>query len=385
MIRLSRRQFLTRSLAAGATIGAAHFLPGCGTTTAAIEAPIPPLNPTGLPARVAAVRGSDLARMVRDAFDAFGGASAIVHPGETVFLKPNLVGAGMVKHDLFSTGECTKIEIIIAVAEECLRAGAALVTIGDAGQVRQFSWDDLRTLDNSTTLPAEVQRLNNTYGERVSLACLNADSPAWDAIVSPYSGLDQILISSLAARADRVISLPVIKTHRFAQVSLSLKNFMGVTSSEYYGEGALTFRSKLHHAPGGLEQTFLDIVAALRPDFTLIDASIGCEGNGPHVLPGWWGTTVDVRERLGEWLMLASNDLVAADATAARIIGHDPAAVRHIALAYDRGLGQMRQELITLAGASLDELRMDWQPAEHAADFDAVILPGLMMLLEEPV
>jgi uncharacterized protein (DUF362 family) len=385
--RCTRRALLRQAGYGGLALAATDLLTGCtswplfhGTDSGRVAEP--PVTPTDQPARVVAVKGSNLADMARAAIAAFGGMQAIVQPGETVFLKPNLVGAGAVHHPLFSTGEATKPEIVVAVAEECLRAGAAEVIIGDGAQVRRFDWDTLLTLDGSTSLAAEAVRLNALYPGRVTLACLNADSPEWDALPSPYSGLEEVLVSSLVARADRIISLPVLKTHRFTRLTLALKNFMGVTSLDAYAQPRVTYRVKLHDAPGGLEQTFVDVVAALKPDFTLIDGSIGCEGDGPYVLPGAWGTSVNVADRLGAWLMLASNDLVAADATAARILGQDPSAVGHIQLAYDRGLGQMRAEQIQLDGAPLDKLRMDWQPATLADNFSDVAGPGLALALE---
>ncbi len=383
----SRREFLKYATTTGAALGAGGLCTACGFLTPNDLPPaslVPPLTPTDKAARVVAVLGRDLRSMVRDALDSFGGASAIVRPQETVFIKPNLVGAGMVRHELFSTGECTKPEVFMTVAEECLKAGATKVTIGDAAQVSEFAWDEMWTLDRSTNVADEAKRLNDRYEGTLELACLNSDTPVWVPVTSPYSGLEKIYVSGLAAHADRIISIPVVKTHRHCQVTLSMKNLMGLTSSERYGEMGIDSRIQLHRAPGGLEQTFLDITAALRPDFTLIDASIGCEGNGPHVQPRVWGTTVDLRDRIGNWLILASNDLVAADATATRIIGHKPNAVKHLASAFDRGLGQAREDLIELEGADLNDLRMDWEPAKYAASIEAVALPGLMMYLERP-
>ena len=326
---------------------------------------------------MAAVLGTDLWAMTRRALEAIGGIGAVVHPGETVFIKPNFGSVGFVPRDTIAIGECTKPEIVTAVAEECLKAGAAKVIIGDAAQMPRFPWEEIGTLDGSTNLAAEAQRLKATYAGEVMLACLNADSPAWETIPSPYSGLGEIYVSSLVTRADRVISIPVLKSHRWTQVSLSMKNFMGVTPVSHYG-GRWPWRFGLHNAPGGLEQCFLDIVAALVPDLTIIDASIGAEGNGPYVVPGWWGTTVDMRDRLGDWLVLASSDLVAADATAARIIGQEMDTVSHLDMAYRRGLGQARADLIEMVGPDIHELGVDWQPADPVACYAEVLLPGLI-------
>ncbi|MGW8268678.1 MAG: hypothetical protein ACWGSQ_20095, partial [Longimicrobiales bacterium] len=84
-------------------------------------------------------------------------------------------------------------------------------------------------------------------------------------------------------------------------------------------------------------------------------------GNGPNRSHG--GRTVDMRDRLGAYLLLASTDLVAADATAARIMSHDPNRVAQLGMAHDMGLGEMRKDRIELIGPPLSELRVNWDPA----------------------
>ncbi|MBN2447709.1 MAG: DUF362 domain-containing protein, partial [Phycisphaerae bacterium] len=322
-----------------------------------------PSTPALTPATVAAARGRDLTTITHEALTALGGISTIIHPGESVFIKPNLLTAGLGRDNMTVTGECTKPEIIRAVAEACLQAGAAAVTIGDGAQVPTFSWEEVVTLDGTSHLAAEIARLNRLYDDRVRLVCLNSESPAFDPIPSRRTDLEQILVSSLVTRADRVISIPVLKTHRVARLSLALKNFMGTTPISDYGGGSEAIgRFRLHMAKGSFTGAFLDIAEAVRPDLAIIDASIGTEGYGPWVRPNE-GRTIDMRERLGDWLVLASADPVAADATAARIVGHDPLAVDHLWKAHNQGLGQARAELITLVGATLDDLRVEWEPS----------------------
>ncbi len=360
MAKLTRRE-LIKFGASAAMGGAVHLNPGCESFT-------PPLTPTDKTARVAAIRGTDLYAMTRDALAAFGGAEAIVNPGETVFIKPNYGAVDMIDLDTIATGSCTKPEIVVAVAEACLKAGAAKIIIGDGAQVPVFSWESLKTLDGSTDLAAEAARLNATYPGGVVLACLNSDTPEWDAVPSPNTGLGEIKVSSFVSRADRIISIPVLKTHMMTQITASMKNFVGVAPTREYGYGTPS-RIKLHNAKGGIERCFLDIVDGLKPDFTVIDGSICGEGNGPDIVPGIIGATVDMRDRLGDWLVLASNDLVAADATAARIMSHSAEDIRHIVDAYNRGMGQMKEDRIELVGATLEELRVPWQPA---GDFRAI-------------
>ena len=359
---LTRREFVR--LAAASAVGAAlgpGLLSGCtGNLVAGIPGFEVAPSPSTKPASVAAARGRDLYTMTHAALESLGGIATVVKPGESVFIKPNLLTAGLPRDNHTATGEITKPEIVIAAAEACLLAEAREVVIGDGAQVERFDWEELKTLDGSTHMAAEVARLNATYGDRVTLACLNSDSPAWDPLPSRRTNLGDIYVSSLVARADRIISIPVLKTHRFARITLSLKNFMGVTPIARYGGGSEAIgRFRLHYAAGGLESCFLDIVDGLRPDLAIIDASICCENHGPWVRRDE-GETVDMRDRLGDWLVLASSDPVAADVTAARMVGHNN--VGHLTRAYEEGLGQTRPELITLIGATLDDLRVEWQP-----------------------
>jgi uncharacterized protein (DUF362 family) len=374
MHRITRRDLLKSGANATLALGASQLITGCGGHT-------PPFAPTEESSRVAAIRGTDLYAMTREALAVFGGVEAIVSPGETVFIKPNFSTAGFLPVDGVANGSCTKPDIVVALAEECLRVGAGKVIIGDGGQARTFSWEELHTLDGSTNLSEEARRLNAAYPGKLQLACLIADSPEWDAIPSPYTNLGEIHVSSLVSRADKVISVPVLKTHIMTRVTASLKNFVGVTSTDEYGFGTPS-RMKLHNAIGGIEQCFLDICSAIKPDFAIIDVSVCGEGNGPTIIPGLMGATVDMKDRLGDWLLLASNDLTAADATAARVISQDASRVEHLTMAYDQGLGQIREDLIEVVGASLDDLRVEWQPAAHMEFAAHVVMQSLGLMLD---
>jgi len=371
MQRIDRRDFLKIGAGAAVVLGASPLLADCGGESAPPTATPEPLT------RVAIIKGNDLRAMSRDALDAVGGINSVVGEGQTVFIKPNFVTIGWqsVGREAIATGECTKPEITLAVAEECLKAGAAEVIIGDAAQTPSWEWDKVMTLDQSTSMAAEAQRLTSAYDGKVTLACLDADSPEWVDIPSQTS-LEKISVSSLVARADRVISIPVLKTHQWAQMTLSLKCFLGTTPLEKYGakpDGTQP-RIFLHIATGGIEQVFLDIVKGVTPDLAIIDASIGVEGDGPALgVPG--AATIDVKERIGSWLMLASKDLAAADATAARLTGHDVSQIRQLNMALDQGVGEIREEKIEIVGERLDDVRMEWIQATPASPTDVAVCP----------
>lgn len=357
MHKTKRRDFLKAGVGTAIAMGSPWPVTAC---RGAAQEPSPAIN-----AQVAAIRGDNLDSMTRDAIDALGGIRTVVDKGETVFLKPNFVTFPWAKHNkCFHVGECTKPEIIIAVAEECLKAGAAEVIIGEGSHLPKFDWQYAVTLDGETNLVKEAKRLSSKYGGTVTLACLETDSPDWVEVPSKTQ-LGKIAVSSLLADADKVISLPVAKTHSWAQLTLAAKNFIGVTPLSRYAQLiANTWWNRGtfdHSSPQAIAQPYLDIVKAVKVDLSIIDFSIGLESDGPST--GQGGATVDMKERLGSWAVIASTDIMAADATAARIMSHDAKEVRQLTMGFEMGLGEIQEESIELLGDKLDDLRVAWKPA----------------------
>ncbi len=354
---------------------------GCGGPGAPTSEPSTPASPAAATppacaaagpttARVAAVRGTDLDEMTREVLSSIGGIGAVVHEGETVFVKPNMVTLPWASrsYDPFRLGECTKPEIVIAVVEECLRAGAREVTVGDGSQMPRFDWSGAVTLDGARDLVSALARLSSSYRRPVRLACLDADTAEWVEVPTATS-LRSVVVSSRVTAADRVVSIPVAKTHRWAYLTLSLKNFLGITPLARYGWGGQeTTRVRLHSGdptPRGFGRLFLDLARAAAPDLALIDLSIGMEGNGPSSSTG--GVPVDMRSRLGTWVLLASTDAVAADATAARVVGLEtPFVTEILAMARQDGMGEICEGAIELVGSRLADLRVGWRAATPA-------------------
>ena len=206
----------------------------------------------------------------------------------------------------------------------------------------------------------EAARLSSLYEGTVTLACLETDSPGW-----VETQLKKIAISSLVANADKVISIPVAKTHSWAQLTLATKNFIGITPLSRYAQlvdNTWWNRGTFDHcSPQAIAQVYLDIVKSIKPDLSIIDFSIGIEGDGPTTT--WGGTTVDMKKRLGSWAIIASTDIMAADATAARIMNHDTQKIKQLTMGFEMGLGEIREEAIELLGEKIDNLRVAWKSA----------------------
>lgn len=380
MNKPTRRELLKFGACAAAGCYAADVLLSCnGKGSPASLGVTPPQPDANIPcgpgdgAKVAVAQGTNLDSMTRSALLLLGGISAVVKAGDTVFIKPNMVTLpwASASYNPFWLGECTKPDIVIAVIDECLKAGAAQVIVGDGSQMPRFDWSGATTLDGSTSLAAAAAQLSSRYSAPVQLACLDVDSPSWVEIPVGTS-LGKVVVSSLVMDADKVISIPVVKTHKWAYLTLSLKNFIGITPLERYGwtdpQNGNT-RVLLHAndpaAVAGFGRLFVDIAKAVKPDLAVIDMSVGIEGNGPSLSTG--GQTADMKTRHGSWMVLASTDPVAADATAARILNQESPYVGQIlSMAHNAGMGTICKADITLLGATLDQLRVNWQPAQVA-------------------
>jgi uncharacterized protein (DUF362 family) len=258
---------------------------------------------------------ADLAAVLYETIKEF---SLPVH-GKTILLKPNLVGLdplGIVN---------THPAVIAAARETFLRLGAERVFIGDGPAT-----------DRDTTAILESIKLREYVGSLSEVFVdLNLDDVERVILRTHASKLKELYLPKIVCGVDFIVSMPKLKTHHWAGVTLSLKNMFGIVPGGCYGWP----KNVLHWA--GIDNSVLDINAAVRPDFAIVDGIVGMEGNGPIQ-----GTAkrCDV--------LIMGNDPVAVDATSARVMGLMPEKVKYIAQAATL-LGHMQQEKIEQFGESI--------------------------------
>ncbi len=243
--------------------------------------------------------------------------------GKAVLLKPNLVGS-----DPLSMTN-THPAVIAAVRETFLRLGAAEVLIGDGPALER----DAQAVVESIRLREYTGLLSRVFVD------LNVDEVERVILNTHASRLRELYLPKTILGADFVVSLPKLKTHHWAGVTLSLKNMFGVVPGSCYGWP----KNVLHWA--GIGRAILDINAAVLPDFAIADGIIGMEGNGP--IEG-------VSKFCG--VLVFGDDPVAVDATCARVMGLAPEKVNHIAQAATL-LGHMEASNIQQLGESVADTR----------------------------
>src|SRR5262249_7094706 len=129
-----------------------------------------------------------------------------------------------------------------------------------------------------------------------------------------YTRLERLALPRALRRADLIVSMPQLKTHHWAGVTLAMKNLFRVIPGVCYGWP----KNVLHHQ--GIPQSILDINAAVRSHLAIVDGIIGMEGDGPIM-----GTP-----RAAGVLVLGTN-LPAVDATSARLMAIDPWRIPYLA------------------------------------------------------
>jgi len=242
--------------------------------------------------------------------------------GKTILLKPNLVGldpAGIIN---------THPSVIAAARETFQRLGAATVLIGDGPATER---DTIAVLE-SMKLREFVGSLSGVFVD------LNLDNVEHVVLKTRASRLKELYLPRTICGVDYIVSMPKLKTHHWAGVTLSLKNMFGVVPGGCYGWP----KNILHWA--GIDNSVLDINATVRPDFAIIDGIVGMEGNGPIQ-----GTPKP------SGVLIVGDDPVAVDATGTRVMGLLPEQIKYLSQAATL-LGHIERDKIQQLGESVESV-----------------------------
>jgi len=255
--------------------------------------------------------------------------------GKTIVLKPNLV-------EFDPDGVINTNPLVIEAAIDCFRTlGARQVLVAEGPGHRR---------DNEYLLTASgIYRVIKEH--RVPYVDLNSDDVRPTRLLSSFTKLEQLYLPETLYNADLLVSMPKLKTHHWAGVTLSLKNMFGVVPGSVYGWP----KNILHWQ--GIHNSILDINSSLPVrQFAIVDGIVGMEGNGPLQ-----GQSIDTG------VLIFGEDLVAVDATAARLMKIEPKKIKYLAEAGEF-LGNVNYESIEQIGESLERLQKDFRVIEEFQD-----------------
>ena len=311
--RLTRRQFIQMMAAAG--LGTA--LVACGPERASVPTEVPetPGAASGS-ASLSAARGSGPKAITRAAVAAIGGIEHFVKGDDDVIIKPNIC------HDYYTYeyAATTNPEVVAGLVELCLGAGARRVRVMDMpfGGKPETAYARSGIAEAVSSAGGAMEVMNSAKYRQTEIP-QGQDISAWP-------------VSQDVLLADVVINVPIAKHHSLARLTLGGKNLLGIVQ-----------KPRAFHI--NLGQRIADLVSLVRPTLTVVDAVRILVAHGPT------GGSLDDVQLTNT--VIASHDIVAADAYAATLFGLTGKDIAYVKAAADMELGTL-----DLANVDVEEIEL---------------------------
>lgn len=256
-----------------------------------------------------AVMGSEPEIMFRQAITEMGGMGNFIKRGDKVCVKPN-IGWDQPPE----MGADTNPKLVAEIIKQCFDAGAKEVIVFD------HPCDEWRKCYANSGIEAAAK----AAGAKVMPA--HQESYYKEVSVPKGKNLKSAKIHEAIVDSDKWINVPCLKNHGGAQLTISMKNYMGIVWDRGY-----------FHA-NDLQQCIADICTyEKRPVLNVVDAYRIMKTNGPR-----GKSPSDVVLAKG---LFISQDIVAVDTAAANFFNQvrkiPVESVKHIVNAQALGLGTM--------------------------------------------
>jgi len=251
---------------------------------------------------LAICHGASPAAITRAAVDALGGMRHFISKGDVVVVKPN-IGWDRTPEQAANTNPLVVATLVLM----CYEAGAKKVKVFDR------SCDDARRCYVQSGIPlaaeaagAEVSFINDRKFKEVAIGGERIKS--W-------------LLYTELLEADKIINVPIAKTHSLAKLTMSLKNWMGVMGGP---------RGRIHQ---GIDEALVDLALVIKPALTVLDAVRILTANGPT-----GGSLNDVKKLD---TVIAGVDQIAIDSYGATLFGMTGNDLGFVRAGARRGIGTM--------------------------------------------
>ena len=258
---------------------------------------------------LAVVQGESPASITKKAISLLGGMHRFVSKGDVVVVKPN-IGWDRTPEQ----AACTNPDVVAALVELSLESGAK----------------EVKVMDN----PCNPAR--RTYARSgISAAARKAGAkvllPNKHRLKKiPLNGewLKEWQVYTDFIEADKIINVPIAKTHSLSRLTLGMKNWLGAIGGN---------RSQLHQK---LDQAMIDLSAFFKPCLTVLDGYRILIRNGPQ-----GGRLSDTKLHK---TVAAGVDYVAIDTLGATFFGLSPQDLRFLQLAKEKGFGETDLEQLNI-------------------------------------
>jgi uncharacterized protein (DUF362 family) len=345
---ISRRKFIKTMAASGAYLSLGHIAPGsslldAGGAQASATKPI---------VSIVRIKKGNIDYAVRHAIDLLGGMGSITQGKERILLKPNLVGP--------DPRDVTKPDVVKVLAQLMNEAGKD-VSMGEGSAAATRSkgegaeYGGCRATDRDM-IDAIQEEMFGTLGYRdlaksLKIPLINLHTGRMTKVPLPSGFVfKEISLHHSLTDTDMLCSVPMMKTHGLATVTLGMKNLFGVYPGQIYG----TPRWGVHHEAAKVERSgtasaIIDMVRANKLGLTVIDASKAMQGTGPTVRGG--GRIARMN------LIIAGMNPLATDMVAAYTMGFQPEEISTFAWAWKAGMAPRSLSEIEVRGRKIKSVR----------------------------
>jgi uncharacterized protein (DUF362 family) len=265
------------------------------------------------PSTVVTSEGKEYGAITKNVINALGGMKKFIKPGDIVLVKPNM---GWDRKPEFAAN--THPLVVKAIVEECVNAGAKRVKVFDN------PCNEARRCYENSGIAAALQGMKNVEVKYM-------DEDRYKKVVLNGKFLKEWELYGEALSANVLINVPIAKHHSLTKVTLGQKNLMGIMGGN---------RGYIHRQ---IDDAMADINSAVKSHLTIIDATRILTDHGPT---GGRLSDVKILNRI-----IASTDIVAADAFATKLFGLEPKDIPITIAGYKRGLGEMNLDKVKIVKA----------------------------------
>tara|TARA_B100000315_G_C14538877_1_gene569815 strand:+ start:555 stop:1700 length:1146 start_codon:yes stop_codon:yes gene_type:complete len=235
----------------------------------------------------------DVPKMVRRSVELLGGLEKIDVRNRSVLVKPNMNSNN-------AHPASTNPLVVGTIVEMLLDEGAAKVTVGDSSNLNNKTSDVMRD-------QGIMKSVEDAGGEVMFLE----DEEFTTVQIPRGKWLTETRISKPVIEAEKLINLPVIKSHNTTNYTMSMKNFVGIIHVESKFDPNWNPSTKVFHACGNPAEAAAELNVLVNPDLVVMDGtkSLVSYGNGDD--------SGEVRDTN---LIIASGDRIANDIVGLSVI-----------------------------------------------------------------
>jgi uncharacterized protein (DUF362 family) len=351
MKKISRRDFMKTVAVGGAALGIGNVV-SLSASKRAESNMAPSIRPV---VSVVKIKNDNIDYALREAIDLLGGMKTVSNGKERIMLKPNLVSQ--------EARDVTNQSVIKALAQLMTAAGKD-VSIGEGSAAagpnfRPGIFGSVCRTKDIEALTEIQQSVFNRLGyselsKSIKIPLVNLHTGKMSKVKIPDGFVfKEISLHHSLTEIDMLCSVPMMKTHGLATVTLGMKNLMGLYPGEVYG----TVRSAVHSEAAKVEKSgtasaIVDMVRANKVGLVVIDASTAMQGQGPSVHQGGQLVKMD--------LIIAGTNPLAADMIAADLMGFHPEEISTFVWAWKAGMTPTSLNEIEIRGTELNAVRRNF-------------------------